>query len=99
MDIDDNHVTGSPTLPLRSLHLENTSFSQSSLESLLENILGFCLELDGAFCLVARLRLLKHLRIGSGENLHALKPRDLKWVTKSGHSRVSNLDRKNIMCG
>lgn len=64
-----------------------------------QNIPGFCLELDGGFCLMARLRLLEHLRIGSGKNLQALKPRDLKWITKPGHSRVSKLERKDIMCG
>ncbi|KAF9140482.1 hypothetical protein BGX30_006453 [Mortierella sp. GBA39] len=36
ISINDNHDTGSLTLPLRSLHLENASFSQSSLESLRE---------------------------------------------------------------
>ncbi|KAK3814586.1 MAG: hypothetical protein JOS17DRAFT_760857 [Linnemannia elongata] len=62
-----------------------------------QNIPGFCLELDGGLCLLARLRLLEHLRIGSGKNLQAYKPRDLKWIAKSGHSRVSKLERKDIM--
>ncbi|KAH7055081.1 hypothetical protein BKA57DRAFT_453008 [Linnemannia elongata] len=64
-----------------------------------QNIPGFCLDLDGGFCLLARLRFLEHLRIGSGKNLQALKPRDLKWVAKSGQSRVSKLERKDLMCG
>jgi hypothetical protein len=57
------------------------------------------MDLDGGLCLLARLRFLEHLHIGSGKNLQVLKPRDLKWVTKSGHSRVSKLERKDMMCG
>ncbi|KAK3820804.1 MAG: hypothetical protein J3R72DRAFT_32864, partial [Linnemannia gamsii] len=62
-----------------------------------DNNPGFNLELDGGFCLLGSLRLLEHLRIGSGKNRRVLRPRDVKWIIKSGGSRVSKIERKDIM--
>ncbi|KAF9140084.1 hypothetical protein BG015_001796, partial [Linnemannia schmuckeri] len=62
-----------------------------------DNIPGLFLQLGGGLCLLARLRLLEHLRIGTGTNLQVLKPRDVKWLTKSGYSSVSKQERRDGM--
>lgn len=64
-----------------------------------ENVPGLCLELPGGFCLLARLRLLENFRIGSGKNSQILKPRDVKWLTKSGRSATSKQERREGMNG
>lgn len=62
-----------------------------------ENVPGLYLELPGGFCLLARLRLLENLRIGSGKNSQILKPRDVKWLTKFGRSATSKQERREGM--
>ncbi|KAG0270307.1 hypothetical protein BGZ95_001732 [Linnemannia exigua] len=62
-----------------------------------DNEPGFNLELSGGLCLLGGLRLLEHLRIGSGKNNRVFKPHDLKWIFKSGRSRVSKIQRKQVM--
>ncbi|KAF8947507.1 hypothetical protein BGZ47_008887 [Haplosporangium gracile] len=86
------HNLGSPahqTSPIRTRvlfgYISRVCLNLRELELWEPDIIpGFCLELDGGFCLLARLHLLEYLPIGSGKNLQVLKPRDLKWITKSG---------------
>ncbi|KAG0371839.1 hypothetical protein BGX24_001099, partial [Mortierella sp. AD032] len=62
-----------------------------------DNNPGFNLELNGGFCLLGSLRLLEHLRIGTGKNDRILKSLDVQWIVKSGGSRSSKNARKEFM--
>ncbi|KAF9902817.1 hypothetical protein EC991_004514 [Linnemannia zychae] len=62
-----------------------------------DNNPGFNLELDGGFCLLGRLQALEHFRIGSGKSRRIVRSHDVKWIVKSGQSRVSKLSRKDVM--
>ncbi|OAQ34416.1 hypothetical protein K457DRAFT_133447 [Linnemannia elongata AG-77] len=55
------------------------------------------MRLQGGFCLLARLKWLERLRIGSSERLIAYKSWDLKWMVTNKHSFMDRRQRRKIV--
>lgn len=54
------------------------------------------LELQGGFCLLARLSQLAHLRIGDDDLKKVFKAADLRWIVPSGHINGGRIERSYI---
>ncbi|KAG0314280.1 hypothetical protein BGZ97_009431 [Linnemannia gamsii] len=55
------------------------------------------MRLQGGFCLLARLKWLERLRIGSSHRLIAYKSWDLKWMVTNKHSSMDRRQRRKIV--
>ncbi|KAG0279097.1 hypothetical protein BGZ96_002068 [Linnemannia gamsii] len=55
------------------------------------------MRLQGGFCLLARLKWLERLRIGSSDRLIAYKSWDLKWMVTNKHSFMDRRQRRKIV--
>ncbi|KAF9908556.1 hypothetical protein EC991_009701 [Linnemannia zychae] len=55
------------------------------------------MRLQGGFCLLARLKNLERLRIGSSDRLIAYKSWDLKWMVTNKHSFMDRRQRRKIV--
>ncbi|KAF9927768.1 hypothetical protein FBU30_002885 [Linnemannia zychae] len=55
------------------------------------------MRLQGGFCLLARLKNLERLRIGSSDRLIAYKSWDLKWMVTNKHSFMDRRQRRKIL--
>lgn len=58
--------------------------------------LPFALDLQGGFCLLARLSQLAHLRIGAEERKVVFKAADLRWLVPSGHINGGRIERSYL---
>ncbi|KAG9068245.1 hypothetical protein KI688_011840 [Linnemannia hyalina] len=54
------------------------------------------LELQGGFCLLARLSQLAHLRIGDDDMKKVFKAADLRWIVPSGHINGGRIERSYL---
>ncbi|KAF9090548.1 hypothetical protein BGX29_011420 [Mortierella sp. GBA35] len=55
------------------------------------------MRLQGGFCLLARLKWLERLRIGSSDRLIAYKSWDLKWMVTNKHSLMDRRQRRKYV--
>ncbi|KAG0070145.1 hypothetical protein BGZ89_001325 [Linnemannia elongata] len=85
---------------LQTLHIEfhNLGPPDRQLSSTRCRVLfGYTSRLAGGLCLLASLRLPESFCIGFDKNPQILKPRDARWLTKSGRSATSKQERRRGM--
>ncbi|KAF9148184.1 hypothetical protein BG015_010091 [Linnemannia schmuckeri] len=58
--------------------------------------LSFTLELEGGFCLLARLSQLAYLRIGDFDRKMVFRAADLRWIVPSGHINGGRIERSYL---
>ncbi|KAF8947508.1 hypothetical protein BGZ47_008888 [Haplosporangium gracile] len=63
----------------------------------LENDPGLSLNLFGGLCLLARLRHLESLRLGTGKTPQKVRAGDVRWMIPSGQSRVGRMERMEVV--
>ncbi|KAF9147350.1 hypothetical protein BG015_011029 [Linnemannia schmuckeri] len=63
----------------------------------LENDPGLSISLFGGLCLLARLRHLESLRLGTGKTPQKVRAGDVRWMIPSGQSRVGRMERIEVV--